>query len=57
MNKSEEKNNNSAFTSNALGITEESSNKAVNKFKSLEDISIEQRRKDASQPLYLFRYE
>jgi hypothetical protein len=57
MKKSGEKINNSAFTSNALGITEEGSNKAVKKFRSLEDISIEQRRKDASQLLYLCRYE
>jgi hypothetical protein len=47
MKKSEEKNNDSAFISNALGITE-GSNKAVKKFRSLEDVSIEQRRKDAS---------
>ena len=50
MKKSEEKINNWAFTSYALGITEECSNKAVKKFRSSEDISIEQRRKDASQP-------
>jgi hypothetical protein len=29
----------------------------VKKFRSLEDISIEQRRRGASQPLYLYRYE
>ncbi|MGA3191471.1 MAG: hypothetical protein ABSD73_03040 [Candidatus Bathyarchaeia archaeon] len=57
MKKSVEKINNSAFASNAFGITEEGSNKAVKKFRSLEDISIEQRRRGASQPLYLYRYE
>jgi hypothetical protein len=57
MKEIEEKINNSAFISNALGITEEGSNKAVKRFRSLENISIEQRRKDASQPLYLCRYE
>jgi hypothetical protein len=57
MKRSEEKINNSAFTSNAFGIAEEGSNKAVKKFRSLEDIPMEQRRRDASQPLYLYRYE
>jgi hypothetical protein len=57
MKKSEEKIYNSAFTSNTFGTIEEGSKKAVEKFRSLEDISIEQRRRDASQPLYLCRYE
>jgi hypothetical protein len=57
MKKREEKIDNSAFTSQASGMTEESSNRAVKKFRSFEDISIVQRRKDARQPLYLYRYE
>jgi len=55
MKKIEEKINNRAFT--LLGITKECANKAVKKFRALENISMEQRRKDASQPLYLYRYE
>jgi hypothetical protein len=57
MKKSEEKINNWVFALCASGITEECSNKGVKKFRSLADISMEQRRKDASQPLYLYRYE
>ena len=57
MKKSEEKINNRAFTLHTLGIVEECSNKVRKKFRSLENISMEQRRKDASQPLYLYRYE
>jgi hypothetical protein len=41
----------------ALGIKQGCSNKTVKKFRSLEDISMEQRRKDAGEPLYLFRYK
>jgi hypothetical protein len=57
MKKSEEKINNRAFTSYTSGMIEECSNRAARKFRSLEDISMEQRRKDASEPLFLYRYE
>jgi hypothetical protein len=56
MKKSEEKINNRTFTLHTLRIAEKCSNK-VEKFRSLENMSMEQRRKDASQPLYLYRYE
>jgi hypothetical protein len=55
MKKSEKKINNRRFT--LLEIAKECSTETVKKFKSLESISMEQRRKDASQPLYLYRYE
>jgi hypothetical protein len=57
MKKNEEKINNRAFTLHTLGIAKECSNKIGKKFRSLKNISMEQRRKDASQPLYLYRYE
>ena len=57
MKKSEEKISNRAFTLYTLKIAEECSNKVGKNFRSLENISMEQRRKDASQPLYLYRYE
>jgi hypothetical protein len=57
MKKSEEKINSRAFTLYALGTTEGCSSKAVKKFKSLAYVSMEQRRKDASEPLHLYRYE
>ena len=57
MKKNEEKINNRVFTLHTLGIAEECSNKVEKKFGSLDNISMEQRRKDAGQPLYLYRYE
>jgi hypothetical protein len=57
MKKSEEKINNRAFTLSALGAAKGCSIEAEKKFRSLADVSIAQRRKDASEPLYLFRYE
>ena len=57
MKKSKEKINSRAFTLYALGTTEGCSNKALKTFRSLGDLSMEQRRKDASEPLYLYRYE
>jgi hypothetical protein len=57
MKKREEKTNNRAFTLRVLGAAEGCSNEAERKFRSLADVSIEQRRKDASEPLYLYRYE
>jgi len=57
MKKNEEKIYNRTFTLHTSGTAEERSNKEVKKFRSIENISMEQRRKDASQPLYLIRYE
>jgi hypothetical protein len=57
MKKSEDKIKNQALILRALGPKKGCSNEAEKKFRSLADVSIEQRRKDASEPLYLYRYE
>jgi hypothetical protein len=57
MKNSEEKISSRAFTLYALGTIEGCSKKALKTFRSLADLSMEQRRKDASEPLYLYRYE
>lgn len=46
-----------SFSSVSEDMTQEQLRKVLKKDISLDDMSIEQRRKEASKPLYLVRYE